>query len=249
MINPLVTVIIPTYNSEKTLKLAIDSILSQTYINYEILLIDGLSSDNTLSIIKEYAQNYMGIHYLSEKDRGIYDAMNKGINLAKGKWLFFLGSDDSLYDKNVLSEVQRFIAQNPESKFIYGDVLMSIGKRQTYIGYNYERLLAMNICHQSIFYDRSLFANKMYDLNYKICADWDFNLKIFYSDIRPLYINKIVSNYNLNGASAKWDKNPEFLTYFSNPRKLALRYRGIIYFAFYCAKRLLQKVNSKLLPS
>jgi glycosyltransferase involved in cell wall biosynthesis len=214
-----------------------------------VLIIDGTSSDDTVKIVNQFQQIDKRIHCLSENDKGIYDAMNKGILKSKGEWLFFLGSDDSFYNKNVLSDVQKIIVENPESKFIYGDVYMSTGKVQTYSNYNYERLLAMNICHQSIFYHRSLFADKIYDVNYKICADWDFNLKIFNSNNRPLYINKIVSNYNLNGASAEWDKIPEFVTHFSNPRKLALRYRGIAYFVFYFAKNVLRKVKSKLSPS
>ena len=247
--NPQISIIIPTYNSANTIQLALESILSQTFNDYEIIVIDGSSTDGTATIVEDYAKRTDIIYWYSEKDNGIYDAMNKGILKSKGEWLFFLGSDDSFYNRHVLSDVQKIIAENPESKFIYGDIWMSNGKRQTYIGYNYERLLAMNICHQSIFYNRLLFANKMYNLNYKICADWDFNLKIFNSDNRPVYINKIVSNYSLNGASAEWHKDQEFVTHFSNPRKSALRYRGIAYFAYYCAKRLLQKVKLKLLSS
>jgi len=247
--NPQISIIIPTYNSANTIQLALESILSQTFNDYEIIVIDGSSTDGTATIVEDYAKRTDIIYWYSEKDNGIYDAMNKGILKSKGEWLFFLGSDDSFYDNHVLSDVQRIIGENPMSKFIYGDVCKSGGKVQAYSDYNYERLLNMNICHQSIFYDRLLFANKMYNLKYKICADWDFNLKNFNSNNRPLYINKIITNYNLNGASSEWHKDQEFVTHFSNPRKSALRYRGLTYFVIYCAKRLFQKAKSKLLPS
>ncbi|MDR2410857.1 MAG: glycosyltransferase, partial [Bacteroidales bacterium] len=86
---PVLSIIIPTYNSSKTINRCLDSILCQSYSNYEILVMDGLSSDNTLELVKAY--NDRRIQIYSGKDNGIYDAMNKGIALAKGEWLYFSG--------------------------------------------------------------------------------------------------------------------------------------------------------------
>src|SRR4051812_5182325 len=100
---PFFTIIIPVFNSEKTIDIAIGSVLNQQYTSYEVLIIDGLSKDNTLEKVRSYNDARIKIH--SEKDSGIYDAMNKGIAKATGTWLMFLGSDDELHDNNVLADI------------------------------------------------------------------------------------------------------------------------------------------------
>jgi glycosyltransferase involved in cell wall biosynthesis len=102
------SIIIPTFNSEKVLRECLNSIVEQTFNNYEIILIDGLSTDSTVDIIKEYSLNNPNIHWVSEKDLGIYDAMNKGIKIANGEWVYFLGSDDKLSSNNALQEIFNF---------------------------------------------------------------------------------------------------------------------------------------------
>jgi glycosyltransferase involved in cell wall biosynthesis len=102
---PIISIIIPTYNAGKTLRTCIDSVVSQNYRQKEIWIVDNQSDDGTISIINEYAALYTYIKYISGEDRGTYDAMNKGIGVAKGRWLYFLGSDDTLYDENVLSAI------------------------------------------------------------------------------------------------------------------------------------------------
>ena len=90
-----ISIITATYNSEKTLKETLDSVLSQTYKDYEHIIIDGLSKDNTMGIVKEYEKKYNGkLKYISEKDSGLYDAMNKGIKMATGDIIGILNSDD-----------------------------------------------------------------------------------------------------------------------------------------------------------
>ena len=99
------SIIIPTFNSEKTLDIALSSIVVQSYQNFEVLIIDGLSTDSTIDIAKKHQKVFPNIKIKSEKDNGIYDAMNKGIALAKGEWLYFMGSDDSLYNDDVLNQI------------------------------------------------------------------------------------------------------------------------------------------------
>ncbi|MDB5089026.1 MAG: glycosyltransferase, partial [Mucilaginibacter sp.] len=105
MTAPFISIIVPTYNAEKTLRMCIDSVVSQSYRQKEIWIVDNQSDDSTISIINEYVTLYSYIKYISGKDRGIYDAMNKGIGVANGRWLYFLGSDDTLHDKNVLTAI------------------------------------------------------------------------------------------------------------------------------------------------
>lgn len=101
-----ISIITVTYNSSKTLKDTIESVLKQTYTNYEHIIVDGLSKDNTMQIVKEYEKKYDGkLKYITEKDSGLYDAMNKGIKMATGDIIGILNSDDIYAHENVLKEI------------------------------------------------------------------------------------------------------------------------------------------------
>lgn len=102
---PLISIIIPTYNCENTFTIALKSVLSQDLEEKEIIIVDGGSSDGTLDLLNKYDQQID--YWISEPDNGIYDALNKGIDLANGEWLYFLGSDDKLYDNHVLTDILR----------------------------------------------------------------------------------------------------------------------------------------------
>ena len=92
MTSPLFSIIIPTFNAAKTLSASLESVINQSCQQFELLIVDGISTDDTLSVVKKYAALSANIKWVSEKDNGIYDAMNKSIKMAKGEWLFFLGS-------------------------------------------------------------------------------------------------------------------------------------------------------------
>lgn len=103
-----ISIITVTYNSEKTLKDTLESVLKQTYKDYEHIIVDGLSKDNTIEIVKEYEKRYNGkLRYISEKDTGLYDAMNKGIKMATGDIIGILNSDDIYAHENVLQEIAK----------------------------------------------------------------------------------------------------------------------------------------------
>src|SRR5688500_6210639 len=121
MYSPTFSIIIPTLNSEAHIKRCLESVLNQSFPNFEILIMDGLSVDRTLSIVKQ--ENDARITTYSEKDLGIYDAMNKGITLANGKWLYFLGSDDVLYDNDVFQDVVQLL-EKTNCNVLYGDIEM-----------------------------------------------------------------------------------------------------------------------------
>ncbi len=198
------SIIIPTFNSAKTLKETLDSIISQTFEDYEIIITDGISKDNTLEIVRGYESNKIKI--FSEKDKGVYDAMNKGIEKASGKYLFFLGSDDALYDETILSKMYTKL-QDEKSKVLYGSVIM-VGDapwakdKTIYAGeFNLEKILKQNIAHQAIFYHQDVFKKLgHYNINYDVNADWDFNLNAF-ANFEFKYADMIIAKFSGGGIS------------------------------------------------
>lgn len=212
---PLLSIIIPTFNSESFLKIALESILNQTFSNYEVVIMDGGSKDDTLSVAQSY--NDARIKIFCEPDKGVYDAMNKAMDKAQGEWLFFMGSDDSFYNSSVLKNVTPTLLST-KNHVVYGNVLIQgdsgwAKDGQVYNGkFTFQRLLRGNICHQSIFY-RNSFVKKQdlkYDLKYPICADWDFNIQCGLKTSFT-YINCIIANFNAGGISTGKTNNDPFL--------------------------------------
>jgi glycosyltransferase involved in cell wall biosynthesis len=206
---PVFSIIIPAYNSELTLKQCLDSILYQSFKDFEILIMDGLSTDNTIKIAANYNDSRIKIH--SEKDSGIYDAMNKGITISTGKWLYFLGSNDYLYDETVLQVVHDRI-ENKEIDVIYGNVLTPAYDGKFDGEFDYAKIFIQNICHQSIFFTRKLFDKTgLYNLKYKILADYDHNLKWFLNKKTKIeYIDQVIAYYNDEGCSTTSNQNDLF---------------------------------------
>ncbi|WP_162417426.1 glycosyltransferase family 2 protein [Cyclobacterium roseum] len=215
------SIVLPTYNSASTLSLALESILDQDYQNYEVLVMDGNSEDNTVQIANDYKDPRIKI--ISECDDGIYDAMNKGVALAKGEWLYFLGSDDQLYSNDVLGKVVS--ACRSELEVVYGNVY-STRFNGLYDGlFDVNKILKRNICHQAIFIKRSLF-NRIgnFNIHYKSKADWDHNMRWFLSPgIHYLFINEVIANYADGGFSSistdvpfEKDKMLNYLRYSKN---------------------------------
>jgi glycosyltransferase involved in cell wall biosynthesis len=203
--SPFFSIIIPTYNSVKLLSKALDSVSRQNFDDYEVIIIDGLSTDKTIEIAEEYAQNDSKIKIFTEKDEGIYDAMNKGIVKARGAYLYFLGSDDTFYDKDVLVKVHDQI-QKVKADVLYGSVCSNrLGSK--YDGeFTYEKLSKKNIGHQAIFFKKSIF-NKTgnFEIKYKALADWHHNIRWFFSDrVRNTYIDIIIANYTEGGFSDQY---------------------------------------------
>jgi glycosyltransferase involved in cell wall biosynthesis len=212
---PLISIIIPAFNAEETILTAVKSILGQAFPDFEIILVDGLSSDNTVKIIEELKDSRVKI--FSEKDKGTYDAMNKGIRYAKGEWLYFIGGDDYLYDSNVLETLSKKLKKTKEH-VLYGNVLIKgdtgwATDGQIYNGeYSFQKLLKSNICHQSMFYRRSfILQNRLqYDLQYPISADWDFNIACR-SLTKFHYVKDIVAVFNAGGISTGKSRSEPFL--------------------------------------
>jgi glycosyltransferase involved in cell wall biosynthesis len=161
----------------------------------EYIVVDGASTDGTLDIIRTYEDRID--YWMSEPDEGIYYAMNKGIDLATGEWLLFLGSDDIFYTNITLNICQLFQYNN----IYYGNVILKY-KNQIYpnkINSIYQLCLT-NFCHQAIFYHKSIYTIFKYDTQYKYWSDYIYNLNL-YSKFRKkfIYLNSIISIFNDTG--------------------------------------------------
>jgi glycosyltransferase involved in cell wall biosynthesis len=204
---PLFSIIIPTLNSAFVIRKALESILVQKFFDYEVLIIDGGSTDGTIEVISSYDDERVKI--FSQCEKGIYDAMNMGISLASGKWLYFFGSDDQLADDYVFSDMFKLV-QFDRINLIYGNVSI-IGQvnwakgEENYAGrFNLYRLLRRNICHQSIFYNRRfLLKNNLgYKTEFPISADWDLNIRCFLLT-KPTHVNRTIAIFQGGGKSSR----------------------------------------------
>lgn len=210
MATPFFSIIIPTFNAAKTLSDCLDSVLNQTCKDFEILIIDAVSSDNTMSIVEEYSSANTAIRWISEKDKGIFDAMNKSISLARGNWLYFLGSDDKLYNAEVLKKITNTLNENHSLDVLYGNVASK--RLGIYDGeFNADKIRLRNICHQAIFLKKTVFEKiGLYNTKYKTHADWDHNFRWFFSNlIQKKYVDILVADYT-DGGFSSLNKDYEF---------------------------------------
>jgi glycosyltransferase involved in cell wall biosynthesis len=200
--DPILSIIIPTYNCGHPIHECIESILGQSFTQYEIIVMDNCSTDGTLNILNGFASANPRVSLTSEPDKGIYDAMNKGIKKARGAWLYFLGSDDVLYDKDALSRI--FLSPvNLMQNIIYANVIFK-HSRERYRGkFDLWKLEQINICHQAIFFRKDVFAKLgLFNCRYKVLADYEFNFRwIANRKIKKKYSNEIVATYNETGIS------------------------------------------------
>lgn len=193
---PIITVIVVVFNRVDTLEDCILSVIRQRYDNVELIIIDGGSTDGTLDIIRNYDQ-YID-YWLSEKDDGIYFAMNKGIELGSGDWLYFLGSDDVMLDS--IHKVAKHLRS--ENTIYYGDVYLPESHAIAYNKFTPYKLMKMNIPHQATFYPKVVFRKYKYNLQYISAADYDLNIRCYNDrDLKYDYIPILVAIYDESGFS------------------------------------------------
>jgi glycosyltransferase involved in cell wall biosynthesis len=203
----MLSIVVPTFNSRRHLSRCLDSIRRQTYRDFEVVLIDGASTDGTLELLRDYAREDARLKLFSEPDQGIYDAYNKGIERASGEWIHFLGSDDELHSDRTLEQISPYL--NSHYDLVYGNVLMRGDASWAKSGaifdgeYSLEKLGRQNISHQAVFYRRTLFdRHGRYDLRYKVLADWAFNLRVFRRS-RKKYVDLVIANFYAGGLSTQ----------------------------------------------
>jgi len=202
---PLISVIIPTFNSGAKIAATVASVISQEKELYEFLVIDGGSTDGTLAHLRAQGP---ALRCLSEPDEGIYDAMNKGIRLTSGEFLYFLGAGDRLLPgvlEAVAAEIRKLPCQGKTSQptLLYGNVDWSSYSRPYDGRFNRFKLLRRNICHQAIFYQRSVFERLgFYNTKYRLLADWEFNIRCFNDQgVHKRYIPLRIADYEAGGKS------------------------------------------------
>lgn len=202
--NPKFSIITVCFNSEKTIERTIVSVLSQSYKNFEYIIVDGASTDGTLNIIKSYTKKYPDkIKLISEKDNGIYDAMNKGIRAASGDLIGIVNSDD-YYEIDALENISRAY-DGKKYEIVYG-MLRTIkdGKEVSVYIKNHQWLEEDMITHPTCFVTKGIYDDfGVYSLKYQYSADYEFMLrvsKIPQVVFRTVY--KIISNFSLDGASS-----------------------------------------------
>lgn len=192
------SIITVSYNAVQSIEETILSVINQNYNNIQYIIIDGLSNDGTMEIITKYQSKIS--HIISEPDKGIYDAMNKGMKVADGDFVLFLGADDHLISNTILSEITKYLNTNHDSIW-YGNVYRPF-RNDLYCGeFNKFKLAVKNIPHQGIFYPKNIYKNKNYEMKYRLFADYHYNISLF-SKYSFKYINKTISYFNDTASSA-----------------------------------------------
>lgn len=240
-----ISIITATYNSAETLPQTLESILSQTYDDYEVIVVDGLSTDDTMKIVRHYAGRFSGkLRFVSEKDRGLYDAMNKGLQMAEGDVVGILNSDDFYTSDTILRQVADAM-QTTDVDAVYGDVhYVSQNNTQKILRHYSSRFfrpwmmrLGFMPAHPSFYCKRRLYLRHgLFDLSYKVAADFEQLLRlIFIHRISTRYLPLDFVTMRVGGASSSgWHSHKRIMAdhlralrenkVYSNIGLLAIRY-------------------------
>ena len=220
----ILSIITINLNNAVGLRRTINSIASQTFSDFEHIIIDGGSIDQSIEVISEFEQNID--LWISEADKGIYNAMNKGIEKAVGNYCLFINSGDRLLENDTLNKI---IDNLDDTDILYGDVYLEYAQNKTLKPNIYPDELTFSqmfsgyLCHASTFIKRSLFAKiGPYNEELTIAADWEFIMKAVYlENCSTKHISQFISVYNNDGISS----NPKFLKmHFEERQKTLIRY-------------------------
>ncbi len=198
----LITVITVVYNSAHLLEKTIQSVIGQSFSNIEYIIIDGGSTDGTTDIIKKYETSLSA--WVSEKDRGIYHAMNKGVSMANGKWICFINSGDEFIDHHTVEKVvnSAFKVSCDADDILYGNILVNIkGEMKERIASAPCNKHRMFFCHQSSFVKTELLRKFPFDEKYKMSADLKFFKQCYYLHYKFLHLNFPIVIYDISGIS------------------------------------------------
>ena len=202
-----ISIVTVVFNEEARIRRTVESVINQTYNNIEYIIIDGKSTDNTIQIIKNFQNGISRL--ISEPDKGIYDAMNKGLDISSGDRVLFLNAGDQLYDNHIISSIITFLMERNQCALIYGNVLLK-GRNRILksLPINYiNKVMVTN--HQACFFNREIHKEYYYNLNYKIAADYEVIFKMFKNKEEFAIIDKVISIVEPNGVA---DSN-RLLTY------------------------------------
>ena len=208
--NPLISIIVASFNSVNTLARAIESVLSQTYSNKELIIIDGGSKDGTVDVLKRFNGNIS--YWCSEPDKGIYNAWNKALDYTKGDWILFLGADDYLWANDVLKSIApQLIKACLEFRVVYGKVnvvredgtvLETLNDPWDQANKRFQHLMAYG-WHQGVFHDRSLFdLYGKFDESFQIIGDYEFLLRELKDHDAAFIDDVVVAGMQYGGVSS-----------------------------------------------
>lgn len=225
-----VTIIIVTYNAGKFIEECIQSIVNRQIASLQLIIMDGGSTDDTLQILASFREHIDVL--VSEKDKGIYDAMNKALPYIKGSWVLFMGADDRLLPS--FSEMEEQL-EDPNTIY-YGDCVTSDGILGD--AFSRYRLTKMSICHQGIFYPAQVFRKYTYQLQYIVYADHILNMQCWGD---PAFLKKYlpvkVCYYNLTGFSSYGDDK----IFWKDKARMIRRHLGWITYIRYRYKKIKKK--------
>lgn len=199
---PKVTVVTVVYNRVNEIEATMLSVLNQTYANLEYIVIDGGSTDGSREVIRRYADRLT--YWVSEPDKGIYDAMNKGIRQASGKWVNFMNAGDYFWSPRVVAESMQYGETYPSAGVLYGDTVHKNPFGRVRINARPLEGLRREVvfCHQSCFVRTDLLKQMPFDLNYRYVADYDLLSKLYRSGVSFVYYPEVISLFTVGeGAS------------------------------------------------
>lgn len=239
-----VSVVTVTYNASATLEKTMQSVFHQNYPYIEYIIIDGASTDGTVNIISKYAEKLS--YWLSEQDKGIYDAMNKALEVATGDFLIFMGADDLFYTNDVIKNV---VSQITDLDAVYYGSVLFKGRGTKHWGqFNKIKWAVTNVSHQAIFYPKMVYTTHSYDTQYRIYADYAYNLNLLEEKVRFKYVDAIITLYNMTGMSANTHDEifqRDFRSLVLNSVGLLAYYIGKCIRGLYIIKELLRSAYGK----
>lgn len=257
---PTFSIITVVYNAESVLEATLQSLFLQTCTDYESIIIDGKSSDGTLHIVNKYRQHISKL--LSEPDKGIFDAMNKGIKLATGKWLYFLNAGDKFASNDILQVIKENYLDD-EKKIICGKVqvvdnvknktLNQFYPRFKVQGNNFRRMFVSALCHQALFVTKDAYGiTDGFNTNFKVFADFDSVIKILQKGYSINYINQLIGFYDINGGSANWrnarklyHEKELILSHAGQKKKFPLNILGLLKLEFFMFRKKITNAEFK----
>lgn len=208
MEKPFFSIVTVCYNAVSEIEKTIQSVINQTYNNLEYIIIDGGSTDGTLNVINKYKNNISVL--ISEPDKGVYDAMNKGIVQAHGQWINFMNAGDTFASNQVLSEISKLDSSLLKNyDVIYGDciVCISIGEKYSSVTKPFWKdksiVPSKGFSHQSVFVRTDIAKSMPFNLKYKICADFNMMFSLYHQGHNFLYKKIAISKYEVENGLSK----------------------------------------------
>lgn len=218
---PFFSVVTVCFNAEATIERALSSLARQDSRDWESVVIDGASTDGTLQAVAQVAG--LSPRVTSERDNGIYDAMNKGVRQSRGEVVYFLNADDQLHDPGVLQAVAAQFQTHPDTDLVFGNVVYvkpegTVGRRFSHI--RRRNLPFLDLNHQAVFARRRLFDTVgPFDLRFRINADYDWLIRVFRSGRRTQYLDRDIAYFDAGGRHVR---DVEFLR--KERREVRLQY-------------------------